>query len=462
MTAPSLGSPERPLRVAVVGAGPAGFYTVEALLKRAGPHLDVDLFERLPAPYGLLRYGVAPDHPKIKGVSVAYDRLCEDARVRYLGNVAAGSGDLSVDDLVAHYDQIVFATGCETDRRLGIDGEDLDGSHSATAFVGWYNGHPDYTSLAVDLGTPRAVVVGVGDVAMDLARILLRSPDELATTDIAGHALDVLRRSAVREVVILARRGPREAAFAAKELEDIAELPGVAVSIDGDLVRSQLAAVDPHCGTEKHKLEVLAGLAAAPASPSVRRLVIRFLVSPVEIVGDGGRVTSVRIEHNELARDAGGAAIARGTGHYESIPAGLVVRSVGYRGVAVPGLPFDEKSGTVPNADGRVLRGGQVAADLYVAGWIKRGATGVVGTNKGDAASTVARMLEDAATRAPKDANGVSRGAIDELLRARGVRVVSWEGWKRIDRRERELGTATGKVREKLTATADLLAAAGA
>jgi len=461
MTTPTLGSPDRPLRVAVVGAGPAGFYTVEALLKHPEVRVDVDLFERLPAPYGLLRYGVAPDHPKIKSVSVAYDRLAEDARVRFLGNVAVGTNDLGVDDLVAHYDQVVLATGCETDRRLGIDGEDLAGSHCATSFVAWYNGHPDFTDLSVDLGVETAVVVGIGDVAMDLARMLLRDPADLASTDIAANALETLKRSRIRRVVILARRGPAEAAFAAKELEDITELPGLGMTVDARLVREALATVDPHDAHEKHKLEVLARLVDGGTPEASKHLEIRFLASPVAILGDAGRVVAVRIEHNEIADAEGGGRIARGTGRFEEIAAGLVLRSVGYLGVPIPGLPFDARRGIVPNSEGRVLADSGVLAGVYVAGWIKRGASGVVGTNKGDAASTVTRMLEDLPQLPQRDAAVVSRDAVDALLSARGVRVVTWEDWKRIDVAERERGGAAGKVREKFTRVDEMLKAAG-
>jgi ferredoxin--NADP+ reductase len=450
------GSPGRPLRVAVVGAGPAGFYTVEALLKHREIEVEVDLVERLPAPYGLLRYGVAPDHPKIKGVSLAYDRLCDDPRVRFLGNVTVGSQAVSIDDLARCYDQVVVATGCEADRRLGIPGEHLAGSHSATSFVAWYNGHPDYAHLSFDLSTERAVVVGIGDVAMDLARILLRDPHhaDLATTDIASYALDELRRSRVREVVILARRGPAEAAFAAKELEDIAALPGVAVDVDGPIVAQALAAVDPHAGHEKHKLEVLARLAETGSRGAERRLAIRFLASPVAIHGEEGRAAAIRVERNELVVSEAGQTAARGTGEHDTIATGLVLRSIGYLGVPIPGLPFDEKRGLVPNVEGRVE---SAASRVYVAGWIKRGASGVVGTNKGDAASTVLRMLEDVPSLDAREPAAVSRSAVDAMLAARDVEVVHWHGWKRIDSRERERGAALGKVREKLTVVRELL-----
>lgn len=457
-----LGSPDRPLRVAVVGAGPAGFYTAESLLKHAGLAVDIDILERLPAPFGLLRYGVAPDHPKIKGVSAAYDRIADDPRVRFLGNIDVGHGAVGVADLAACYDQVVFAIGCETDRHLGVPGEELDGSHPATSFVAWYNGHPDHVALPVNLGTERAVVVGIGDVAMDLARILLRDPEELAATDITTQALGILRGSRIREVVILARRGPAQAAFAAKELEDIGELAGVDVHVDVAQVRADLDAMDPHAGHDRHKLEVLATLGEKPKDAARKRLVIRFLAAPSEIVGDGSRVTGIRVEETELVRSDDGRVSARGSGRFETIDAGLVVHSVGYRGVPVPGLPFEDAHGTIPNAEGRVTDCGAVLPNLYVAGWIKRGANGVVGTNKGDAAATVTRMLEDNAGRESRPAAEVSRAVIDELLRERGVRVVTWEGWKAIDRVERERGKAAGKVREKLTSFDELLAAAGA
>ena len=459
MTADSLplGTEQRPLRVAVIGAGPAGFYTAEALLKHKQLTAAVDLFDRLPAPYGLVRYGVAPDHQKIKSVTAAYDKLFDNPRMRFFGNVNVGHG-VSVEEMLGLYDQVVFAVGCETDRRLGIAGEDLAGSHAATSFVAWYNGHPDFTDYAVDLDAERAVIVGVGDVAMDLTRMLLRDVNDLAKTDIDGHALDVFRKNKVREVVLLARRGPAQAAFAAKELEDIVELPGMEVVIDHAHVRDDLESGEEHDGLTRRKLEYLSTLATRSKGGGSRRMVFRFLTSPVEIVGDGNRVTGVRIEHNELAKDHSGRSSARGTGKFETLDAGLVFRSVGYRGVAIPGLPFDEKQGIVPNTDGRVLRNGEVLPRLYVSGWIKRGPSGVIGTNKSDAAATVQRMAEDTARLATTPA---AAGAVEELLRTRGIRAISWADWRRIDAVERERGAARGKVREKLTHLTDVLAALG-
>jgi ferredoxin--NADP+ reductase len=455
----TLGTTARPLRVAVIGSGPAGFYTVDALVKHKQVVAEVDLFERLSAPYGLVRYGVAPDHQKIKSVTVAYDKLGENPRVRFLGNVNVGHGAVSIDDLRAHYDQIVLAVGCETDRRLGIPGEDFAGSHAATSFVAWYNGHPDFREHAVDLETERAAIVGVGDVAMDLSRLLMKSVSELATTDMPPYALEAFGKSRVKEVVVLARRGPAQAAFAAKELEDIVDLPGVDVIVDADHVRADIESGAAEDGLSKRKLDYLATVAGRPATAGSKRVILRFLASPVEILGEGGRVTGIIVEENALVTDEHGRIAARGTGRTQTIPVGLVFRSVGYRGVPIPGVPFDAAAGIVPNVEGRVLKDGEPWPDVYVSGWIKRGPSGVIGTNKSDAAATVQRMVEDIAGRSePEPTVKSSRTAIDALLKDRGVRVVTWADWKRLDALERARGAEVGKVREKLTATTEALA----
>jgi ferredoxin--NADP+ reductase len=458
----TLGTTARPLRVAVIGSGPAGFYTVDALVKHKQIVAEVDLFERLPAPYGLVRYGVAPDHQKIKSVTLAYDKLGENPRVRFLGNVNVGHGSVSIEDLRAHYDQVVLAVGCETDRRLGIPGEDLAGSHAATSFVAWYNGHPDFRDHAVDLGTERAAIVGVGDVAMDLSRLLMKDVSELAATDMPSYAVDAFRANRVKEVVVLARRGPAQAAFAAKELEDIVDLAGVDVLVNAAHVRADLESGAAEDGLAKRKLEYLATVANRPATAGSKRVLLRFLASPVEILGEGGRVTGIVVEENALVKDERGRIAARGTGRVETIPVGLVFRSVGYRGVPIPGVPFDDSAGIVPNDDGRVLKEGVPWPNVYVSGWIKRGPSGVIGTNKSDAAATVQRMVEDLGGPAvvPELApSATSRDAIDALLRERAVRVVTWADWKRLDALERARGSEVGKVREKVTATAEALAA---
>ena len=459
MTASAIGTTQRPLRVAVIGSGPAGFYTVDALVKHKEIHAEVDLFERLPAPYGLVRYGVAPDHQKIKSVTAAYDKLGENARVRFLGNVNVGHGNVSIDDLRAHYDQIVLTVGCETDRRLDVPGEDLAGSHAATSFVAWYNGHPDFRDHAVDLDVERAAIVGVGDVAMDLSRLLVKSVDSLAATDMPDYALDAFRRNRVREVVVLARRGPAQAAFASKELEDIVDLPNVHVEVDADHVRADLESGAAEDGLVRRKLEYLATLAGRTHAPESKRVVLRFLSSPVEILGDGNRVTGIVVEENALVKDQKGRILARGTGRFETIPVGLVFRSVGYRGVPLPGVPFDAAAGIVPNLEGRVLLDGVPWPNVYVAGWIKRGPSGVIGTNKSDAAATVQRMVEDIAGRTEPASPEKSSAAVDALLLERGVRVVTWAAWKKLDQLERARGSEVGKVRQKLTTTSEMLAA---
>ncbi|HVU02212.1 MAG TPA: FAD-dependent oxidoreductase [Polyangiaceae bacterium] len=464
-TPSAAGTPSgRRLRVAVVGAGPAGFYTVEALVKQKERPASVDLFERLPAPYGLVRYGVAPDHQKIKSVTVAYDKLGARPDVRYFGNVSIGHGAISVEDLFDHYDHVVFTVGCETDRRLGIPGEDLEGSHAATSFVAWYNGHPDFADYRADLRTERAAIVGIGDVAMDLSRLLVRPYADLRRTDMANAALAAFAESRVREIVVLARRGPAQAAFAAKELEDIVELPGVHVSVDREHVRADLAACEadhqtPHHGLLKRKLEFLAHLAEKEPKPGDKRVVLRFFASPVRLHGEAGRVTGIEIERNQLVTDERGRTSARGTGVFETLPVGLVFRSVGYRGVPIPGLPFDDGAGIVPNADGRVLRNGHPWPNVYVAGWIKRGPSGVIGTNKSDAAHTVQKMLEDApALDGTPEKSG--EGIVD-VLRERGIHFVTYPDWKALDAIEVERGKASGKVREKLVRVPEMLGALG-
>jgi ferredoxin--NADP+ reductase len=459
MSAARLGSADCPLRVAVVGAGPAGFYTADALVKHDEPAVSVDIFERLPAPYGLVRYGVAPDHQKIKSVTKAYDKTARHPRVRFLGNVRVCEGDLSMDELLTHYDQVVFCVGCETDRHLGIPGEDLVGSHPATSFVAWYNGHPSFLDYDVSLDAERAVIVGVGDVAMDLARMLTKTPEDLAQTDISDPALEVFRSSRVREVVVLARRGPGQAAFAPKELEDIVELPNVDVVVspaDIEAGRDTEATLD---GLAKRKLAYLESLAGSQRTGAPRVVDLRFCWSPVRILGEGGRVTAVEIERNRLEVSDSGRVSARGTGERETLPAGLVFRSVGYRGVPLEGVPFHDAWGIIPNEAGRVTRDGAVWPRVYCSGWIKRGPSGVIGTNKSDAAATVTAMLEDAAALDPGERTPKSPDAIDALLASRSVRVVSFTDWKRLDEMEIRAGKASGRIRQKMVRVDEMLGA---
>ncbi len=452
MSSETPGSQGRPLRVAIVGAGPAGFYAAEALFRQKAVEVEIDLLERLPVPFGLLRAGVAPDHQRIKRASAAFERTASDPRFRFLGNVDIGSA-VSMPELFELYDQVLICTGSSTDRRLGVPGEDLEGSHAATSFVGWYNANPDFVDERFDLSTPRAVIVGIGNVAIDVTRILVRDPDELASTDIAGYALEALRASQVREVVLLARRGTAEAACDEREIRALAELPGVQVRIADATFPDAGADLDR---VTRDKLAYLAELAAAPESHAPRTVTLQFLASPVEILGEE-RVRGVRVQRNQLVDDGHGGTRAEGTAETFEIETGLVFRSIGYVGVPVPGLPFDARVGVIPNADGRITdgRGGAVIPRAYVAGWIKRGATGVIGTNKSDAHATVESMLADVgdlAGQPPRNAR-----AVDELLAARGVHVASFIDWQVLDDLERAAGHSLGKVREKFTRVDEMM-----
>ena len=443
------------MRVAVVGAGPAGFYLVDRLL--AQPGVSVDLYERLPAPYGLVRYGVAPDHEKIKTVTRVFDKAAAKPGFRFFGNVEVGK-DITLDALRRGYHQVAFATGAQTDRRMGIPGEDLAGSRTATEFVAWYNGHPDYRDSEFDLSVERVAVVGVGNVAVDVARILCRTVEELATTDIADYALDVLRRSKVREVVMLGRRGPAQAAFTTPEVKELGELPGAdARALPAEVALdplSQAAVARENEPSLNKKLEVLADFAQRKPAGKARLLTLRFLVSPVEVLDDGrGRVAGLRIVRNRLEPGKDGDLRAVATNETETIDAQLVFRSVGYRGVPIPGLPFDDKAGTVPNSAGRVTdpKTGQPVPGLYVTGWIKRGPSGVIGTNKPDAAETAESMLADAAAGLP---------APSETAAPAGPGVVTYADWLRLQALEAERGKP-GRPRVKYTTVAEMLAALG-
>ena len=454
-----LGTPQLPLRVAIVGAGPSGFYTAAALLARKDLAVSIDLLDRLPTPYGLVRYGVAPDHPKIKEVVRVFERLCLDPRVRFLGNVEYGR-DLRLADLRRCYDQVVFAVGGQSDRRLGIPGEELDNSHSSTAFVAWYSRHPDFLGLDVDLGVDAAAVVGIGNVAIDVARVLARDPAELATTDISDDALAALRAGRVRDVHLLARRGPVQAKCSPAELKEMGQLDGVDLIVDPrdlelDPGSAEELAADPQA---QKNLEILRVAAERGATGATRRIHLRFLVSPVEILGTDGRVSGLRLERNRLIPGRRGLA-AEGTGEHETLPVGLVVRAVGYRSVALPELPFDERGGVIPNVQGRVTdsESGFPVPGLYVAGWVKRGPTGLIGSNKPDGAETAAAMVADLESTAP--AAEPEPAAVDRLLETRGARVVDFPAWQRLDRLEVERGRAEGRPRVKLGAIAEMLAA---
>ncbi|MDX6517534.1 MAG: ferredoxin/flavodoxin---NADP+ reductase [Gaiellaceae bacterium] len=451
---------ERPLRVAVVGSGPAGFYAAGALLA-ADPPAEVDMLERLPTPWGLVRLGVAPDHPKLKSVSRAYERIAERPGFRFLGNVEVGR-DVQHSDLARLYDAVVYAVGAQSDRRLGIPGEDLPGSWPATEFVAWYNGHPDFQELDFDLDVERAVVIGNGNVAVDVARMLALTPEELAPTDATDTSIAAIGGAPLKEIVMLGRRGPAQAAFTTPELQELGELAGADVIVDPaelELDGASEASLETDTNARRN-LEVLRELATRSPSGKPRTLRLRFLVSPVAILGNE-RVEGIEVERNRLVDDGRGGLRAEPTGERETIPAGLVFRSVGYRGVALPEVPFDEARGTIRNAGGRVVDDDDAPVPgVYCAGWIKRGPSGVIGTNKKDATETVELLLEDVREGRLERRPEASAEAVAALLAERGVAPVIYAGWTSIDERERAAGEPHGRPRAKLVTWDELLEAA--
>jgi ferredoxin--NADP+ reductase len=456
-----LGNDARPLYVAIVGAGPSGFYAAGSLFAQKSLHIHLDMFDRLPAPFGLVRYGVAPDHQKIKSVTKLYERTAADPRFRFFGNVNFGS-DLSRADLRQHYDAIIYAVGAQSDRRLNIPGEDLCGSLSATEFVAWYNGHPDYVDLDIDLNIDSVVVIGVGNVAMDVARILAKTVDELKGTDIADYALAALAQSHVRNIFVLSRRGPAQVKFTNPEIKEFGELADAepvvnAADLELDALSAQEIANDKEA---QRNIEILKEYAARPLQGKRRQVHFRFLVSPVEILDDGeGNVGVVRVEHNELRATADGYLNAHGTGETTLIPAGMILRSVGYKGIALPDVPYEERSGIINNHDGRVIdrATGTPVSGEYVVGWAKRGPTGVIGTNKPDAAQTVEMLIADIPTLTP--APQADPNAMERLLQARGVNYVTIEGWRVLDQIETMRGSDAGRPRIKFTTVAEMLEA---
>ena len=451
------------IRVAVVGAGPAGAFAADRLLRRLGD-VEVDLFERLPTPWGLLRSGVAPDHQEIKRLDETFHRETLGRGCRFFGNVEVGV-DVSHPELMDHYDAVVYATGAQTDKSLGIPGEDLPGSWAATEFVAWYNGHPDYRELEFDLSHERVVVIGNGNVAADVVRLLTRSTAELERTDIADHALAALRDSRVEEVVVLGRRGPAQAAFTSSELRELGYIDGVDLRVEPEdseldpLSQEWLEAEGTF--TARKNVELLREFAARPASPEAkRRIVLRFLRSPLEIRGDG-RVEAVDVGRNEIVRADDGMLRPRAVDDTsETIECGLVLRSVGYRAVPLPDVPFDERSYVLPNDRGRVRDAdGHPVPGVYAVGWIKRGPTGILGTNKRDAEETVDRLAEDLASGALARGRLPDPEEIDSLIRGRKPDLVTADGWRAIDARELELGEAAQRPRVKLASRDELLAA---
>jgi ferredoxin--NADP+ reductase len=447
------------LRIAVVGSGPAGFYAAGALLD-ADVRFEVDMIERLPTPWGLVRLGVAPDHPKLKTVSRAFERIALKPGFRFFGNVEVGR-DLTHQDLTQLYDAVIYAFGAQSDRRLGIPGEELPGSWSATELVAWYNGHPDFQELEFDLNVERAVVIGNGNVALDVARMLALTPEELAPTDTTDPAIEAIGASTISDIVVVGRRGPAQASWTTQELKELGELAGADVVVDpAELVLDpQSEASLEHDTNSRRNMEVLRDFAAREPTGKPVTVRLRFLASPVAIHGDD-RVESIDLVRNRL-EEQDGRLVAVLTNERETLDCGLVFRSVGYRGVGLPELPVEERRGTIRNELGRVVdTDGRHVAQSYCAGWIKRGPTGIIGTNKKDATETVAQLLEDVQAGRVSHREEVTPDAVEALLAERDTRAVMYLGWTSIDELERAAGEKLGRPRVKLRTWDELLEAA--
>lgn len=461
---PAIGTVGQPLRVAIVGSGPSGFYAAEHLLKQANLIVEIDMYDRLPTPYGLVRGGVAPDHQKIKNVIKVYEKIAGNPNFRFFGNVEIGR-DLQHSDLMRYYHAVIYATGAQSDRRMGIPGEDLAGSHAATEFVGWYNAHPDYRDLHFDLSQESVAVIGNGNVAMDVVRILAKTPEELIGTDIADYALEALRHSRVKHIYMLGRRGPAQAAYTNPELKELGELADAEV-----IVSPEEAMLDPLSAEWLDKsgdsmvqknVRLLQEYAARGSQGKSRKIYMHFLVSPVELIGRE-RVEAIKLVRNVLQPASDGSLRPKATDETFTIPVGLVFRSIGYKGVAIPELPFDERSGVIPNVEGRVMAEGQVLRGVYCTGWIKRGPTGVIGTNKPDSIETVNQLLNDLPDLPVLSPENASREAIPSLLAERGVKYVTFSDWQTLDQLEIANGQAVGRPRLKFSRIPEMLDALAA
>jgi len=445
-------------RVAIVGSGPAAFYSAMELLRHDDPMVSVDMLERLPTPYGLVRGGVAPDHEKIKSVTKIFERAAGHSRFRFFGNVEFGK-DIQRLDLLQRYHAVIYAFGSRTDRHLNIIGETLQGSHAATEFVGWYNGHPDYRHHQFDLTSKRVAIIGMGNVAIDCARILCQDPENLAKTDIAQHALEALRQSEVEEVFLIGRRGPVQAAFTPAEVRELLHLP----KVDAVMRASDLE-LDEHSKEELSKasrntklnMEILQQIHDQGDRGNPRKLHLCFLISPTKIEGSE-RVKGLELVHNEIVKE-GGVLRAKATDEVMHLNVDMVFRSIGYMGEAIPGLPFDDRRGTLPNDQGQLLDGvgGKLLNQEYTAGWIKRGPSGVIGTNKQDATETVSRLKKNWQT-SPTPQPKLVQHDLQDLLEEKQIQFVSFEGWKKLDKIEIEQGQQNGKSRHKICEVPEML-----
>lgn len=454
------GTESTPLRVAIVGSGPSGFYAADALQKQPGIVVHIDMFDRLPTPYGLVRGGVAPDHEKIKSVTALYDRIAAKPNFRFFGYVEIGK-DISHAELKAHYHAVIYAVGAQTDRQLGIPGEELSGSHAATEFVGWYNAHPDYRDLKFDLSQERVAVIGNGNVAVDVVRILASSYEELAKTDIADYALEALANSNVKEIYMLGRRGPAQAAFTNPEIKELGELSESDIVVAPAEIAldplSQDALVSHPDRVADKNIEIMTRYSQQTAFNKRKKIIMRFLVSPVELIGDG-HLTAIKLVKNELQLAKDGSLRAHATDKTETLPVGLVFRSIGYKGLPLPGLPFDDRAGLIPNEKGRVIdpQTKQPVTGAYAVGWIKRGPSGIIGTNKPDSVETVQTLLADLPNLPAVES---SPEAIEALVHERKPEYVTYEDWLTLDALERKNGEAVSRPRIKYSRIEDMLAA---
>ncbi|HTF49641.1 MAG TPA: FAD-dependent oxidoreductase [Pseudonocardia sp.] len=443
-----------PLTVAIVGSGPSGFYAAGALLERADLDVKVDMFERLATPWGLVRFGVAPDHPKIKSVSSVYAKIAARESFRFFGNVEVGK-DITRDELTERYDAVIYAVGTQADRKLGIPGEELPGSVAAVDFVGWYNGHPDYADRTFDLSCERAVVIGNGNVALDVARILCSPVERLAKTDIADHALAALADSNITEVLVVGRRGAAQAAFTTPELKELPEYTESGVDVHPDEV-AEFPGEDELSKVAKRNLGVMRDYAAGDTEFGARHITLRFQRSPVELRG-GDKVEQLVLGRNVLRTSEDGWVSAHDTGEREVVDTGLVLRAVGYRGLPIDGLPFDERRGVIPNEQGKVIGAEQGAEREYVVGWIKRGPTGIIGTNRKDSVETINRLLADLDSGALRQHDRDGSADIEDWLAERQPDLVTEQGWQLIDAAERAAGEPHGRPRVKLCNTQEML-----
>ncbi len=463
----NVGTAENPLRVAIIGAGPAGFYAAEHLYKQKQLTVQVDMYDRLPTPFGLVRNGVAPDHQKIKSVTAVFHRTAQKPGFRFFGNVELGL-NVSVAELRRHYHAIIYTTGAQTDRALKIPGADLANHHPATDFVAWYNGHPDFRDYQFDLSQERVAVIGIGNVAMDVARILCRTPNELKKTDIADYALEALSHSKVKEVYVLGRRGPAQAAFTTAEIKELGEMEDtdvftVADEVELDPLSEEAMADSADRGTLR-KVEIIQSYASNQPTGKSRQLTVRFLVSPTELYGDEhGRVKAMKLVHNELYKTDAGSLRPRATDKTEMLDVGLVFRSIGYLGVPLPGVPFNDSWGVILNDGGRVIdpESKKPVRGEYTAGWIKRGPSGVIGTNKPDAVSTVDQLLEDFESGSLLQPTHPQPETIEALIAQRQPHYFTYADWEKLDEIEVAKGEAQGRPRVKFTGVEEMLRALG-